>query len=265
MRRLLIIANLAAPVAFGCLWAAGHCRAGLAAMMVVHALTLWATLYPYCRWWGPQQGRFPAAADEVCLTLDDGPDPIDTPVILEALAAHRARAVFFLIGEKAARYPEWARAIADAGHVVANHTATHPQYRFWALGPGRLAEEIDGGAARIATALGDRPLAPLFRAPAGMRNVFLHPLLKKRGLSLASWSARGLDGRDTDRVRIVRRVVDGVEPGAILLLHEGMRDAAGRSLAVDTVPAVLAGIARRGYNCVIPPGWHPVPAESSIP
>lgn len=70
-----------------------------------------------------------------------------------------------------------------------------------------------------------------------MPNVFLHPLLKKRGLSLASWSARGLDGRDTDRVRIVRRVVDGVEPGAILLLHEGMRDAAGRSLAVDTVPA----------------------------
>lgn len=250
MRRALILANLFAPVAAVVLWWRGAGAWAIAPMFLVHTATLWATLWPYCQWWGPQQSDFPAAGKEVWLTLDDGPDPDDTPAVLEALDAHGAKATFFLIGEKAAAHPGLVREIIRRGHAIGNHTHTHPQYAFWRLGPKALAREIDEAARALEPPLGRAP--SVFRAPAGMRNTFLHPLLAQRGLRLLSWTVRGLDGRDTNRDRIVRRIITGARPGAILLLHEGKRDADGRSLAQDCVPAVLSALTARGYRFVIP-------------
>lgn len=251
MRRALIAANLIAPAAALALWGAGHGWWALAPLLAVHSATLWATLWPYSRWWGPQQNDFRPSGPEVWLTLDDGPDPEDTPAVLDALDAHHARATFFLIGEKAAVHPELVREIIRRGHTVGNHTMSHPQFSFWRLGPDSIAREVDAATAVLAPLIGAPP--PLFRAPAGLRNLFLHPVLARRGVRLTGWSVRGLDGRDTDRERIVRRVLDGARPGAILLLHEGKRDADGRSLARDCVPAVLSALTARGYRFVIPP------------
>lgn len=250
MRCALILANIFAPVAAVALWRDGHGWGGLAALLAVHLATLWATLWPYSRWWGPQQLEFAPAEKTVWLTLDDGPDPEDTPALLDALDAHGAKATFFVIGAKAARHPELVRAIAARGHAVGNHTMTHPQFAFWRLGPKALAREVDEAAAVLRLLLGSAPTQ--FRAPAGMRNHFLHPLLRARGLNLTGWTVRGQDGRDTDRQRIVRRVLTGARPGAILLLHEGRRDAGGRSLARDCVPAVLSALTSQGYRFVIP-------------
>lgn len=251
MRRVLIAANLLAPVVAAGLWAAGHGGWAPVALLLAHLPTLWATLWPYSRWWGPQQLDFTPAGPELWLTLDDGPDPEDTPAVLDALDSHGAKATFFLIGSKAAAHPDLVREIARRGHGIGNHTMTHPQYAFWRLGPRALAREIDQAASVLAGLLGAPPT--LFRAPAGMRNMFLHPILRRRGLRLAGWTVRGLDGRDTDRQRIVARLLTGARPGAILLLHEGRRDADGRSLARDCVPAVLSALTAHGYRFVIPP------------
>ncbi len=250
MRGLLLTANVLAPLASAMLVWAGHPWWGLAALIAVHAPTLWATLYPYCPWWGAQTRHFVTQKNEVWLTIDDGPDPEDTPVILDALRQHDARATFFVIGAKAARWPELVRRIVAEGHTVANHTQTHPQYRFWSLLPGALAREIDACNAALHEIVGHTPR--LFRAPAGMRNMFLHPLLARRSLRLVSWSARGLDGRDCDRARIVQRVLAGARPGAILLLHEGRRDPDGRSIAQDCLPRVIRELTANGYRLVIP-------------
>ena len=251
MRRLLIVLNLLAPVAAALLWLAGHRGWAVAPLLAAHLPTLWATLWPYSRWWGPQQLDFSAQGRDVWITLDDGPDPEDTPAVLDALDAHGAKATFFLIGEKAAANPDLVREIVRRGHGIGNHTQTHPQFDFWRLGPTAQAREVDRASAVLGSLAGHPP--PLFRAPAGMRNLFLHPILRQRGLQLGGWTARGLDGRDTRRDRIVARLVDGARPGAILLLHEGRRDAGGRSLARDCVPAVLSALTAQGYRFVIPP------------
>lgn len=252
MRRLLITMNLAAPVAVAALWHAGWRWWAAVPLLAGHLAALWATLWPYAQWWGPQQLDFQPGGRDLWLTLDDGPDPEDTPAVLDALDAHGAKATFFLIGQKAKAFPDLVKEIARRGHEIANHTHTHPQYAFWRLGPWALGREIDDATAAISAVIGQPPRR--FRAPAGMRNLFLHPILRRRGLPLVGWTARGLDGRDTDRNRIVARLLAGARPGAILLLHEGKRDAAGRSLARDCVPAALSALTSQGYRFVIP---HP--------
>lgn len=250
MREALIFANIAGPLAAGGLAWLGAGGWALALLFCIHASTFWATLWPRCRWWGPQINSFPTTKKEVWLTLDDGPDPEDTPFLLDALDAAGAKAIFFLIGEKARAYPDLVAAIAARGHLVGNHTFTHPQSTFWLAGPRRTFHEVTVTQNLLHDLTGSAPA--WFRAPAGFKNGFLHPVLRRQGLHLMGWSARGLDGRDTHRERIVARVLKRLRPGAILLLHEGKRDAAGHSLARDTVPQVLAALRQQGYQCVLP-------------
>jgi len=250
MRRFLLAANGLAPVGAVALAVGGHGWWALAPLLGAHLPTLWATLWPSACWWGPQVLDFHPAGRDLWLTLDDGPDPVDTPFILDALDEHGAKATFFLIGEKAAAHPELVREIARRGHSIGNHTMTHPQTAFWRLGPAALAREVDQTTSVLGGLLAKPPA--IFRAPAGMRNHCLHPILRRRGLHLVGWTVRGLDGRDTDRRRIIGRLVDRARPGAILLLHEGKRDSRGRSLAIDCVPAVLSALTSQGYRFVIP-------------
>ena len=250
MRWILIISNLVAPIAFVGLWLAGHFWWGLGCLFVAHMLALMATLIPSCRWWGPITTRVDPESDTVWLTIDDGPDPEDTPAILRLLSAHDAKATFFVIGEKAEQWPELIESIRKAGHAVENHTMTHPKFSFWRLGARALRKEISEGQKTIARISGVQP--KWFRAPAGMRNFLVHRILRDLDLSLLGWSARGRDGVSTDRDAIVNRLARGIEPGAILLMHEGMRDSEGRSVIVDTLPRVLEVIRSRNLRVVVP-------------
>src|SRR6185369_7223826 len=166
----------------------------------------------------PMQRRFATTRREIWLTIDDGPDPEDTPRILELLAAHGAHATFFVIGERAARHPELIRAIVDAGHEVAHHTHTHPHGTFWCASPARVERELDTALATLRAA-GVRPTR--FRPPAGIKNLWLASALRARELACIGWSARGLERRRGDAEAVAVRVTRNLAPGAILLLHEG--------------------------------------------
>ena len=124
------------------------------------------TLVPNASGLGPVRRRFPARNRDVWLTIDDGPDPRTTPVLLDLLDTHGAKAIFFVIGEKARRHPELVRMIADRGHVLGNHTDSHPLGFFWCSGRGRTEREIDACTASIVAAAGIRPA--FFRSPAGI-------------------------------------------------------------------------------------------------
>ncbi|RLB56556.1 MAG: polysaccharide deacetylase family protein [Deltaproteobacteria bacterium] len=250
MRHFLIALNVVAPVALIPLAMEGHFWWGLGAVFVAHMLALFATLVPGSSWWGPVVREFATKDDEVWLTIDDGPDPEDTPAVLELLAQYDARATFFLIGEKVRRWPELAQAIVRAGHRVENHTSNHALSAFWRFGPRRLREEIEGGHRAIVSATGKEPA--FLRTPAGMRNCFLHPILKQMGVPLVGWTVRGRDGVSTDRDAIVARLEGGLRRGAILLMHESKRDSEGRSVIVDTLPRVLEAIQTRGLRAVVP-------------
>lgn len=191
--------------------------------------------------------RFATAAHEVWLTLDDGPDPADTPRLLALLAAHDARATFFLIGENAAAHPDLVRAIAAAGHEIGHHTHTHPLASFWCASPARLRRELTAGFAAYSPA-GIRPTR--FRAPAGIKNLGLKSALATQRLACIGWSARGLERRHHDPATVAQVVTRSLKPGAILLLHEGPRVPA--TIRVEAIRLTLEHLTAAGYRCIIP-------------
>ena len=178
-------------------------------------------LWPRSHGLGSNWTRLPAAAAaraEVCITIDDGPDPEVTPQVLAILAEHRAHATFFCIGERVERFPQLARACIEQGHAIENHSQRH-SYRFPFFGPGTLRAELQRAQRSIEHACGVAP--KFFRAPAGLRNPLLDPVLQRLGLQLASWTRRGFDTVNTDAAAVLSRLTARLTAGDILLLHDG--------------------------------------------
>ena len=218
---------------------------GLGLMVASHAPFLWGTLWPYSRLFGPVLKRLPAAEKRVWLTIDDGPSD-DTGALLDALDAHGAKAMFFLVGERAAQRPALVREILRRGHGIGNHSASHPAQWFWALGPRRMRREIAETQAVLGGIAGTPPR--WFRAVVGMSNPFVNAALKEHGLARVAWSARGFDGLAADPETVVARIERGLSPGAIVLLHEGA--AHGRN--VETIRLLLQRLDALGYRTTLP-------------
>ncbi len=224
----------------------------LGALIVNHLLLTATGLWPRSTWLGPNWLRLPAAAtarNEIALTIDDGPDPLVTPQVLDILDRHGAQATFFCVGEKAARYPDLCREIIRRGHSVENHSQHH-RHTFSLLGPRGFRRELEAAQHTLSQITGQRPV--FFRAPAGLRNPFLDPVLAQLGLTLASWSARGFDTRIGDTKRVKHALLHGLRAGAILLLHDGnaARTSHGVPVILDVLPAVLESAAAAGLNFV---------------
>lgn len=222
----------------------------LAPIFVSHVLLLYATLVANCQWFGPVIRSFETSEPEVWLTIDDGPSPAHTPAILDLLERFSARATFFVIGKNAEQYPHLITAILTRGHEIGNHTYTHPSGTFWMAGPRRIAKEIDR-CAELLRAAPDRP-ARYFRAPVGLKNLFVHPELETRGLSLIGWSVRGLDTIRRDSIGVANRIQGEAKPGAIIVLHEGHRLETDPEFNPRCLEQTLAALSEKGYRCVIP-------------
>ena len=217
-----------------------------------HLLIAAAGLWPRSRWLGPNWTRLPATAIsrlQIALTIDDGPDPIVTPQVLDVLDRYAARATFFCIGENALRHPALCREIVRRGHAVENHSQHH-RHHFSLMGPSGLLREVRAAQDTLLTITGERPI--FFRAPAGLRNPFLAPVLTRLGLHLASWSVRGFDTRITDSARVTKTLLRGLTAGAIVLLHDGhaARTASGTPVILEVLPAVLDAAGAAGLQAV---------------
>jgi peptidoglycan/xylan/chitin deacetylase (PgdA/CDA1 family) len=223
----------------------------LLAVCVSHLALTAAGLWPRSRLLGPNWARLPPAAiarGEIALTLDDGPDPEVTPAVLDLLDRYQVRATFFCIGERAAAHPELVADIVRRGHALENHSHFH-RHHFSLFGPARMRDDIS----RAQTTLARFGAAPqFFRAPAGLRNPFLEPVLAALGLTLASWTKRGFDTREGRADRVLARLTHKLAAGDILLLHDGnaARDAAGQPVILTVLPPLLEAIARAGLTPV---------------
>ncbi len=191
--------------------------------------------------------RFETTESEIWLTIDDGPDPDDTPAILDLLAAHGAQATFFLIGERAERYPELIDRIVSAGHSIGTHTHTHPMANFWCAGRGRVVRELDASLAVLNRS--EQPVR-LYRSPVGIKNFFLRRALRERSLHCVAWTIRSGDALARDVSTVVSKVEQGVQPGAIVLMHEGA--ALAPKVRVAAIRGVLDMLHQQGYRCVLP-------------
>ena len=218
---------------------------GLPLMLASHALAWWGVLAPNSALYGPVVSRLRTQAREVWLTIDDGPSD-DTAAVLDLLDAHHAKATFFLVGARAAARPDLVREIARRGHGIGNHSATHPQARFWALGPAPMRREIEDAQRQLTAIAGRAPR--WFRAVVGHANPFVHAPLRRAGLARVAWSARGYDAVQQDVARVVAAIERDLAPGAIVLLHEGAPH--GRS--VEMIGALLQRLDALGYRAVLP-------------
>lgn len=220
-------------------------RVGLPLLALSHLALVWGTLAPHSALFGPVLVRLPTTEAKVWLTIDDGPSA-ETGAMLDLLDRHGAKATFFLVADRAAARPQLAREIVHRGHGIGNHSRSHPQAWFWALGPRRMAAEIEYTQALLTEVTGVAPR--WFRAVVGMANPFVSAPLKRHGLARVAWSARGFDGVRGDTAQVVARITAQLAPGAIVLLHEGARH--GNNLAI--VEGVLQVMRQRGYASVLP-------------
>lgn len=224
----------------------------LAIVIANHLLLAGVGLWPRSTWLGNNWVQLPPAAiarREIALTIDDGPDPEITPQVLGLLAQHQVRATFFCIGERAACYPELCREIVQRGHAVENHSQHH-QHNFSVLGSSAYAREIQAAQDALTTITGVKPI--FFRAPAGLRNPFLDPVLQRLQLTLASWSVRAYDTRVGDAARVATQLIKGLQPGAILLLHDGhaARTAQQVPVIIEVLPQLIAAAAKADLQFV---------------
>ena len=233
----------------------------LGAMAANHAV-LAIGMHPRSQWIGRTLVRLPASR-HVALTFDDGPDPAVTPVVLDMLDAHEARASFFCIGRRAAAHPALVREIVRRGHTVENHTWSHP-YRFAAMGPWGMRREVGRTQEALTSLAGAAPR--WMRAPGGLRSPLLDPVLALESLHHASWTRRGYDTVDRDAGRVVRRLTDGLAAGDVLLLHDGAAawSQAGRPTVLDALPAVLRAVSAAGLLAApLPAPLYAAPASAS--
>lgn len=238
---------IASQLAVAWMWWQLGWKVGITSLLASHAAFCWGVFVPQSRMFGPALTRLPLDRDDrrVWLTIDDGPSP-QTQGLLDLLDAHGAKATFFLVGERAQAMPDAVREIVRRGHGIANHSASHPEKWFWALGPRRMRDEIARTQQILQDITGTAP--HWFRAVVGMSNPFVSAPLRAHGLARVAWNARGFDGAGVAPERVVARIEQKLSPGAIVLLHEG--GAATRSL--DAMQLLLEALQRRGYGTVLP-------------
>jgi peptidoglycan/xylan/chitin deacetylase (PgdA/CDA1 family) len=196
---------------------------------------------------GPGQGgRAPLFAIDdgpkaIALTIDDGPSPVYTPQVLRLLARYRITATFSMIGIQAQAYPAVAREVAEAGHLIANHTWTHRDLQW--LPPALVTEQITRAADAIHAATGRVP--GLFRAPYGAWSPFVLTQCAKTGLTPLGWS---VDPRDWSRPgvpAIVANIMRNTRTGSIILEHDG---GGNRAQTVAALKIVIPRLVAAGYH-----------------
>ena len=223
--------------------------ASIAAVLANHAAITAVGLWPRSVLLGHNVLRLPAGRDRLAITIDDGPDPEVTPRVLDVLEEYGARATFFCIADRVRTQPALARRIVEAGHDIENHSLMH-RHHFSLLGMRGMRREVEQAQQVIADVTGRMPL--YFRAPAGLRNPFLDPVLHALDLKLVSWTRRGFDTRVGDSERVTQRLLHGLSDGDILLLHDGhaARTAHGQPVILEVLPRVLAAAREQNLQCV---------------
>ncbi|MEU6261127.1 polysaccharide deacetylase family protein [Streptomyces sp. NPDC047043] len=179
------------------------------------------------------------------LTFDDGPDPRYTPAILDTLAEYEVRAMFFVCGEMAVDNQDLLARMADEGHVVGNHTWSHPLLT--RLTRARIRSEMKRTSEVIEDAYGERP--QWFRAPYGAWNRAAFQLGAELGMEPLAWTVDTEDWTTPGTRTIVRRVEHGAAPGVVVLSH----DAGGnRSQSVRALRRYLPYLLDSGYHITVP-------------
>lgn len=208
-------------------------------------LMLYLLFHPRNQWLVANRSRVDGTHC-VALTFDDGPDPVDTPRLLDLLREKGVKATFFVVGNRADQYPEIVRRAWAEGHLVGNHTWSHYSL-FCFLMPCRLRAEIERGSESVRRICGARPR--FFRSPVGLRHPLLGPYLKDAELEYVSWSIRTRDTLTANSSVLAQRILSKAASGDIILLHDHLP--AGADAMLEALAQVIDGLRQRGFEFVL--------------
>lgn len=192
----------------------------------------------------PPLRRVATSEQRVFLTFDDGPDPHNTPRVLDVLAEHDAHATFFLVAQRAAEQRDLLQRILQQGHGIGNHSLDHRYGAFFA-GRRRMLHWVRASQHAFAE-LGCNQLRG-FRPPAGVRTPELHWALDQLGVPLVLWSQRFFDTTLPFTVARAVRAAERATAGEIVLLHDRQRDR-NRETFLAALKHYVAALRERGFQ-----------------
>lgn len=223
-------------------------RMKTAALIFLIALGLWLLYGPLPTLWLKyirRNGLPESAGKTLLLTFDDGPDPIYTPLLLETLNKHEARALFFPLGKQISAHPQIAERIRVEGHQMGWHAPEHRN--MWLMGYFATRQALLQGREFIDRQGG----LPLYRPPYGNVNIFTLILARKYGLDLLLWTVMVQDWRITPPELLLKRLTERMRPGAVICLHDHGEGAAEPGAPEQTVAALdlfIPLLREQGYS-----------------
>jgi peptidoglycan/xylan/chitin deacetylase (PgdA/CDA1 family) len=209
------------------------------------------TMAPTGQWYGHTFCGLPQSSKQLALTYDDGPNDPHTLKLIHVLAKHNVKATFFLIGRYVRMRPDIVRDLVQAGHVVGNHTQTHPLLIFQRA--ARVRRELEECQAAISEAVGSP--ASLFRPPFGGRRPVVMRIIREMGMKPVMWNITGYDWNAKSADDIENMVSRRVRGGNVILLHDGghLEMGADRSRTVEATERLITKFHAQGYSFVTIP------------
>ena len=201
---------------------------------------------PTGQWYGHTFASLARGTRQLALTYDDGPNDPHTLRLLEVLARHNVRATFFLIGRFVQQRPDIVREIVKAGHVIGNHTFTHPLLTFKSA--AEVRKELTDCRSAIQDAIGEH--SNLFRPPFGGRRPAVLRIARELGLEPIMWNVTGYDWNAPPAAVIEKKVSSQIRGGDVILLHDGGHKQMGadRSQTVLATDHLITRYKSEGYG-----------------
>ena len=233
-------------------WDAARRVTAIALVAALIALGGYDTFAPWSNAFGKTYWEGSTRQRVVALTFDDGPNGPFTDAVLDILRRERVRATFFLIGRNARLYPRVAARIAREGHVIGNHTDSHPA-AFALERPRSMRAQIDHAEESIHAVTG--VYARLFRPPQGLRSPWMMRVLAEDSLIAVTWDDAPMDWFPYSSRELVRATLQQAHPGAIILLHDGLNldRHPDRSATVEALTEIIHRLRAEGYRFVTVP------------
>lgn len=218
-------------------------------LLLLMALSITFALHPNMGNWRREKivvDKINTNKKVVALTYDDGPDPKYTPVILDILKAHNARATFFVIGKRAESHPGILKRMAADGHEIGNHSYNHPNFN--KLSHKNQVDEVTKTTKTIKRLTGQNPR--LLRPPGGYLSYDLVAITREKNMTISYWTYQQ-DSKDwrtgVKAATIARHVMKHVRPGQIIILHDGCPNSAQ---TVEATNMILSRLQEEGYSFI---------------